>query len=197
MEKNRKLFVIDDALSLEYQENFRHRHFCESEVEWGRWITEGDQPNYIDGIIKIARKYMDLEKVAGYEWWTQKNTYTQKGWHIDYDEGIMGTESVLKTPMFSMIYYPLVAHIEGGEFTLEDMKIPAKTNRLIILSADEVHTIGPYNIDRATRWSFLMNPWTYKPEVTIPSFHMEGEDPNNKNPTRISERMELAKSMVK
>ena len=197
MEKNRKLFVIDDALSLEYQENFRHRHFCESEVEWGRWITEGDQPNYIDGLIKIASKYMDLEKVAGYEWWTQKNTYTGKGWHIDYDEGIMGTESVLKTPMFSMIYYPLVAHIEGGEFTLEDMKIPAKTNRLIILSADEVHTIGPYNIDRATRWSFLMNPWTYKPEVTIPSFHIEGEDPNNKKPSIISERIELAKSMVK
>ena len=197
MEKNRKLFVIDDALSLEDQENFRHRHFCESEVEWGRWITEGNQPNYIDVIIKIARKYMDLEKVAGYEWWTQKNTYTQKGWHIDYDEGIMGTKSVLKTPMFSMIYYPLVAHIEGGEFTLEDMKIPAKTNRLIILSADEVHKIGPYNIDKATRWSFLLNPWTYKPEVTIPSFHIEGEDPNNKKPSIISERIELAKSMVK
>ena len=109
----------------------------------------------------------------------------------------MGTEDILVTPMFSMIYYPLVAHIQGGEFTLEDMKIPAKTNRLIILSANEVHTIGPYNVDNATRWSFLINPWTYKPEVTIPSFHMEGQDPDNTGPSRVSERLELAKSMVK
>lgn len=185
MEKNRQVIVIDDALSLEHNEHFRHRHFCESEVEWGRWITEGNQPKYIDGLIKIASKYMDLEKVAGYEWWTQKNTYTQKGWHIDYDEGKMGTEDTLVTPMFSMIYYPLVAHIQGGEFTLEDMKIPAKTNRLIILSANEVHTIGPYNIDNATRWSFLINPWTYKPEVTIPSFHLKEQDPNVDNSTNI------------
>ena len=56
MEHKRKLIVIDDALSLEYQEHFRHRHFCESEIEWGRWITEGDQPNYIDGLIKISSK---------------------------------------------------------------------------------------------------------------------------------------------
>ena len=113
MEKNRQVIVIDDALSLEDNELFRHRHFCESEVEWGRWIAEGNQPEYIDGLIKIASKYMDLEKVAGYEWWTQKNTYTQKGWHIDYDEGKMGIEDILVTPMFSMIYYQLVAHIQG------------------------------------------------------------------------------------
>ena len=35
-----------------------------------------------------------------------------------------------------------------------------------------------------------MNPWTYKPDVTIPSFHIEGEDPNVDNSTgRIAERL--------
>ena len=30
-----------------------------------------------------------------------------------------------------------------------------------------------------------MNPWSYKPEVTIPSFHLKGQDPNVDNSTNI------------
>jgi hypothetical protein len=168
----RKVIVIDDALSTEDTESFRDQHFCMSETEHNRWVDRGNQPNYITSLIKAASEYIDIESAVGYEWWTHKNTYTNKGWHIDYDEEVWCASRTLKTPLCSIIYYPLVAHIKGGEFVLEDLKIPAKTNRMIIVSAKEPHKINNYNTEEADRWSFLINPWIYKPEAATPSWHI-------------------------
>ena len=179
MEHKRKVIVIDDALSVEDVEQFRTHHFCHSEIEWNRWVDKGNQPKYITNLVKVAENYFDLSTAVGYEWWTQKNTYTNKGWHIDYDEGEFINKHNLKAPLCSIIYYPLVAHIKDGEFVLEDLKIPAKTNRMIIVSPNEPHKINNYNIEEADRWSFLINPWTYKPEAATPSWHIKEENPEN------------------
>jgi|GEM_PF-2027111 len=175
----RKVIVLDDVLSEEDAELFRARHFCSSEREDNRWVDKGNQPKYITNLVNVVESYIDLSTAVGYEWWTQKNTYTGRGWHIDNDEEVWASDGILKTPLCSIIYYPLVAHIKGGEFDLGDLKIPAKTNRMIIVSANEPHKINNYNIEEADRWSFLINPWSYKLEWATPSWHIKEENSEN------------------
>ena len=168
----KKIIVIDDAISMDSVRAFSENHFNSIPSEESRWVDKGNQPQYITDLIKIAEDYFDLSTAVGYEWWTMKSTYTNRGWHIDNDEKVW-EDSILQTPLCSIIYYPLVAHIKGGEFVLEDLKIPAKTNRMIIVSANEVHKINNYNIEEADRWSFLLNPWHYKLEWAAPSWHIK------------------------
>ena len=62
---------------------------------------------------------------------------------------------------------------------MDDLKIPAKTNRLIIVSSSEPHKINNYNTEEAERWSFLLNSWDYKLEWAPPSWHIKEENPEN------------------
>ena len=170
---SRQVHILDNVLPDEVIESIRDQHFCLSEAEGrNRWVDRGNEPCYFQALIEVASQYFDLKEAVGYEWWTHKNTYTGKGWHIDYHEAAWQRDRTLKTPMCSIIFYPLVANIKGGEFVLEDLKIPAKTNRMILVSSNEPHNIANYNVEDADRWSLLINPWNYVPDGLVPSWHL-------------------------
>lgn len=159
---SKKIIVLDDVLSLDDCATFQDQHFCLSDPMPNMWADKEAIPNYFKNLISVASQHFDLSEAVGYEWWTQKNTYTAKGWHYDLDEDIWKHNLKVVPPICSIIYYPLVSCLKGGELILEDLKIQPKTNRMILMSQNVPHMIAPYNIDEATRWSFLCNPWSYK-----------------------------------
>ena len=165
----KKIIVLDDVVSTNSMRAFSDNHFNNMPSEQLRWVDKGNQPPYITDLIKVADDYFDLSDAVGYEWWTHNNTYSEKNWHYDTDQS---EGKKLKSPLCSIIYYPFVAHLNGGYLSTEDVKIKPKTNRMIIMAPEIMHKIETYNIEEATRWSFLINPWTYKPEEATPSWHI-------------------------
>ena len=153
------------------------QHFNDVPTEKLRWVNKGDQPQYITDLINVADNYFNLSTAVGYEWWTQNNSYSIKEWHYDTDEA-EGKETS-KSPLCSIIYYPLAAHLNGGYLSTEDIKIKPKTNRMIIMAPETVHRIEPYNIEEAARWSFLINPWEFKLENATPSWHIKEVNSEN------------------
>ena len=81
----RKILVFDDVLTVKEAETVRDAHFCLSEPEPIRWVDKGKEPYYMTKLINIASKHFDIKKAVGYDCWTQINTYTHKGWHVDYE----------------------------------------------------------------------------------------------------------------
>lgn len=160
-----KIIVIDDVLSLHDVAAFQDQHFClENNSIPNAWADKGVVPPYFQNLVSVVEKHVDISKAVGYEWWTQKSTYSGKGWHYDLDENIWINQLKVVPPICSIVYYPLVAHMKGGDFITEDIRITPKTNRMIIMKPNVLHMIAPYNQEEATRWSFLCNPWTYKLE---------------------------------
>jgi len=166
----KKIIVIDDDISMNSVRAFSQNHFNNLPIEPLRWVDKGNQPQYITELVKVAENYFELPTAVGYEWWTQNNSYPTQAWHYDTDES---NKETLKSPLCSIIYYPFVAHLSGGYLSTEDVKIKPKTNRMIIMAPEIMHRIEPYNIEEATRWSFLLNPWAYKPEASTPSWHIK------------------------
>ena len=172
----KKIIVLDDVISMDSVRAFSENHFNDMPSEQSRWVDKGKQPQYITDLIKVAETYFDLSTAVGYEWWTQNNTYPTKAWHYDVDES---NKEILKSPLCSIIYYPFVAHLNGGYLSTEDVKIKPKTNRMIIMAPNTMHKIETYNIEEATRWSFLLNPFSYKLEEATPSWHIKEENSEN------------------
>jgi len=165
-----KIIVIDDVLSLHDVAAFQDQHFCLENSMPNMWADKGALPSYFERLIKAIQIHVDISKAVGYEWWTQKSTYTNKGWHYDLDEDVWTKELKVIPPICSVVYYPLVAQLKGGDFITEDIRITPKTNRMILMAPNVVHMIAPYNQEEATRWSFLCNPWSYKLEWANPSW---------------------------
>ena len=174
----RKILVFDDVLTVKEAETVRDAHFCLSEPEPIRWVDKGNEPYYMTKLINIAAEHFDISNAVGYDWWTQINTFTYKGWHIDYEEKPWTIDRTLNVPLCSLIYYPLAAHVKGGELWTDDLKIPAKTNRLIMMSNNIPHKIAPYNVDDSDRWSLLINPFDHFTEGTVKSWHVNKDEQN-------------------
>lgn len=157
--------VLSDSSLALVQQSF----FCSNQPNYSNhWIDKANIPTYIHEILNVVKNNIDLKSYTGVEWWTQKDgSLPPKGWHYDVDENIWKKEHKVVTPICSIIYYPLIANLEGGLFKTEDTIITPKTNRLIIMSPNILHTVEPYN---GTRWSFLINPWSYKLEWALTSF---------------------------
>ena len=106
-------------------------------------------------IIKKTNYYINLTSCVGYEFWTQNNT-KPKNMHQDRDEELFTSTGKLSFPLCSIIYYPIVANLKGGQLNVDDAIITPKTNRLVIISAGMWHSVEDFT---GTRISFLINPW--------------------------------------
>ena len=106
-------------------------------------------------MILKGHQYVDLTSCIGYEFWTQNNT-KPGGWHQDRDEQLSNKTGELSFPLCSLIYYPIVENLQGGQLHVEDDIITPKTNRLVILSAGIWHYVEEFT---GNRISFLINPW--------------------------------------
>jgi hypothetical protein len=108
-------------------------------------------------LIGIAGQYYDISNVIGYEIWSHINSRPPGGWHYDKDENVFEQHKIYKFPICSIVYYPLIDNLVGGELLLEQDIISPKQNRLVIFKPHIYHYVNEFS---GTRYSIVINPWT-------------------------------------
>ena len=111
--------------------------------------------NFSLSMIEIAKQFYDLSSSVGYEFWTRLNRCVG-GWHRDKDEKLYDEKKILSYPLCTIIYYPHVHNMEGGELLLGDDKILPKTNRLVKFAPGIPHNVEDFTGERI---SMMVNPW--------------------------------------
>lgn len=111
-------------------------------------------------ILEVSKDYFDLSNFAGYETWYNSNGTPD--WHIDKEISISNNapNHTAELPICSIIYYPKIEDLKGGEFLTRDMTIVPKSNRLIMFSSDIYHKVNSFT---GTRKALPINPWNKKP----------------------------------
>ena len=123
-----------------------------------RWYSLDEEHMFKDFCVQMITKanyYVNLTSCIGYEFWTQNNTRPARR-HQDKDERLVERTGEYSFPLCSLIYYPIVENLEGGQLHVDDAIITPKTNRLVIMSPGMWHYVEKFT---GTRISFLINPW--------------------------------------
>jgi hypothetical protein len=121
-----------------------------------KWYPLGSNPVH-ERILDIAGTYFDLSGVSGYEMWRNTNN---PGRHVDKDEILYREEKRLVTPECSVVYYPIVENMLGGEFYTDDVRYFPKANRLVLFSPGIEHGVSAYT---GKRMAVSINPWRQRP----------------------------------
>ena len=160
------VIILDDVVNLNssFQSDIvevlqTHKHHTGKTNFNEKWYSLDEDHLFRDLCLQMmvkAHRYVDLTSCIGYEFWTQNNTRPNGGWHQDKDEQLKMKTGELSFPLCSLIYYPLVENLEGGQLHVEDDIITPKTNRLVIISAGLWHSVREFT---GNRISFLINPW--------------------------------------
>tara|TARA_Y100000816_G_C25839707_1_gene438888 strand:+ start:55 stop:558 length:504 start_codon:yes stop_codon:yes gene_type:complete len=148
--------VIDDVLDYESVSKI-HKSLDESTKDPFFYMMDQNHlyDNFCLAMINIASKFYNLSSSVGYEFWTRLNTCV-KGWHRDKDEKLFDEKNMLSFPLCTIIYYPHVDNMKGGELLLGSDKILPKTNRLVIFAAGIPHNVEDFT---GNRTSMMVNPW--------------------------------------
>ena len=148
--------VIDDVLDSESVSKI-HESLDESTKEPFFYNMEDEHlfNNFCLSMVNLASQYYDLTNAVGYEFWTRLNTCVE-GWHRDKDEKLFDEKNMLSFPLCTIIYYPYVDNMKGGELLLGSDKILPKTNRLVIFAAGIPHNVEDFT---GNRISMMVNPW--------------------------------------
>lgn len=148
------VIVLDDVLTDDKVELLRNTipNYPVDDTWYDLFL--GDPINHI---LSIVTNYVNLDNITGYE--THKNV---KGppLHQDKDELLFKTKNIVSHPVCSIVYYPLIEDLKGGNLQLPGMAIKPKNNRLIIFSSNLFHHAEPHT---GTRISLGINPWYTKP----------------------------------
>ena len=126
-------------------------------LEWCSFDYEHDFRDFCLQMIDIASKYYDLSSSIGYEFWTHNNSRPSEDWHYDKDEFLFNATGIYEYPLCSMVYYPVVEDLKGGQLHLECDIITPKENRLVIFPPKTYHYVEPF---KGNRISLLVNPWS-------------------------------------
>lgn len=157
------MFVIDGVLTEEQRMAvYKTANNNQLSLQY-MWFESGRLLRCMKPIVDAVAKHVDIQACVGYEMWTQYNTRPE--WHYDKDEGYLERTGQSRFPICSIVYYPLVDGLVGGEFKTEDIVVTPKTNRLLCFGPGVLHTVNPFE---GTRFSVLINPWAYKPETKFP-----------------------------
>ena len=154
------VIIIDDVISdLDTIKENISTSLKEKDVDmdWCSFEYEHEFKDFCLQMIDIASKYYDLSSSIGYEFWTHDNTRPPEGWHYDKDEFLFNENGTYDYPLCSMVYYPVVQDLEGGQLHLECDIITPKENRLIIFPPKTYHYVEPF---KGNRISLLVNPWS-------------------------------------
>jgi hypothetical protein len=111
--------------------------------------------NFCLAMINIASEFYDLSSSVGYEFWTRLNRCVSD-WHCDKDEKLYDEQKIVIYPLCTIIYYPHVYNMKGGELLLDGDKILPKTNRLVIFAPGIPHNVEDFTGERI---SMMVNPW--------------------------------------
>ena len=148
------VIILDDVLDL--NTSFQNDII---DINFGvTWYSLDDNHLFKDFCLQMINKvndYINLTSCIGYECWTQNNTRPSTQ-HQDKDEELFERTGKLSFPLCSIIYYPIVKNLKGGQLHLEDDIITPKTDRLVIFPPGKFHTVKPF---KGKRVSLLVNPW--------------------------------------
>jgi len=160
------VIILDDVINLNSSfqsdiiEVFRtHKQHTGKTNFDEKWYSLDEDHIFKDFCLQMIGKshaYVDLTSCIGYEFWTQNNTRPIGGWHQDKDQQLLKEKGIYSFPLCSLIYYPFVENVKGGQLHVEDDIITPKTNRLVILSPGIRHYVREFT---GNRISFLINPW--------------------------------------
>lgn len=154
-----KLKVIDSFLKENERLEVYNKYSNNKQPLQYMWFEKEDLPEVFNSMIsEIANDY-DLSNVIGYELWTHYNSIAD--WHFDKDETLFNTSKIIKLPVCSIIYYPLINNLIGGKLLMTDVNITPVTNRLVVFSPEVFHKIDHYT---GERFSLMINPWNEKPK---------------------------------
>jgi len=119
-----------------------------------------DQHPCIDEMLNLAEKYFDLQEAVGYE--MHKNVSKDTSYHFDKDEHLFKTTGVLSLPLCSIVYYPKIENMQGGDLVFDDLILRPITNRFVMFSSHLQHGAKSFS---GTRISIGINPWKKKPVI--------------------------------
>ena len=111
--------------------------------------------NFSHAMLNVARQYFDLETCVGYEFWTRLNTCVYD-WHRDRDERLFDEQGITSYPLCSIIYYPHIENMKGGQLLLESDVITPKTNRMVVFPSGVLHNVESFT---GNRISMMVNAW--------------------------------------
>ena len=114
--------------------------------------------NFCNSLIHLTNEFIDISSCVGYEFWTRLNTCVG-GWHRDKDEELYKRENVLSYPLCTILYYPHVKNLTGGQLLLEDDIIMPKPNRMVIFASGMFHNVKEFTGERT---AMIINPWSKK-----------------------------------
>ena len=148
--------VIDDVLNAESVSKIKES--IDESTRDPFFYTMNDNhlyDNFCLAMINIASEFYDLSSSVGYEFWTRLNRCVSD-WHCDKDEKLYDEQKIVSYPLCTIIYYPHVDNMRGGELLLGSDKILPKTNRLVIFAPGIPHNVESFTGDRI---SMMVNPW--------------------------------------
>ena len=114
--------------------------------------------NFCTSLIHITNQFIDISSCVGYEFWTRLNTNVGT-WHRDKDEELYERDKTLSFPLCTILYYPYIKNLKGGQLLLEDDIIMPRTNRMIIFASGMSHNVENFTGERT---SMIINPWSKK-----------------------------------
>ena len=156
-----KFIILDDVFddnTVEKIKNFDYNY---------KWHWMGDNPIQ-EKMIDVARMFFDLSASIGYELWS--NDFDQyrtevKGseldWHFDHNMKKFARTGIYEFPLCTVVYYPLIKNLRGGEFLTENAKFIPKTNRMVLFSPGVQHAVTEY---LGLRFAISINIWDSKVE---------------------------------
>jgi hypothetical protein len=164
-----KVIILDSVLSEpELEESLKYDlstypNFPDREVEhrWEnpyvqRWVADRNFPSY-EKLLTLAGAYVDLRHRVGYEVVTN---IVPQPMHFDRDDLLWSSKKIMKFPLCSIVYYPYVNVLEGGQLHIEGEDFEVKTNRMILFPSGKMHRAKPF---KGTRISVGILPWDEVP----------------------------------
>ena len=159
------VIILDDVVNLDssFQRSIvdafqMHKKYTGKTNFKEKWYSLDEDHIFRDLCLQVmvkAHRYVDLTSCIGYEMWTQNNTRPRSR-HQDKDEQLENKTGKISFPLCSLIYYPLVKNLRGGQLEVDNAIITPKTNRLIIMGPGMWHSVREFS---GNRISFLINPW--------------------------------------
>jgi hypothetical protein len=108
-------------------------------------------------IIDFAREHFDFTNFHICEMWTNYNNVTLVE-HTDHDMNHFVHTGQERYPICSIVFYPLVENIKGGQLKIQKHSIEPKTNRILCFGPGIKHSILPFE---GTRVSIVYNLWEH------------------------------------
>lgn len=150
------LVIVDDVLNQE--QKLEMQSYCQfsTPFNWKDFTLETTHQlshTAVGKILLTVSNFFDLSEMVGFEYWVNHNT--DKGWHYDTDE----SDNEGRYPICSIVYYPQVNIVSGGNFVTETESVKPKENRLLCFSPGIYHCVESFE---GQRISIAINPWKYK-----------------------------------